>query len=101
MDVKRRHVMMRRRNGWVLCVAAAAMALGGSRGVSAAEKQTPQQAATAQAAVETRTYNVADLVRTTPDYPFESDVRPPTGWGREKEQKPGFTPPAEGNKGAA
>lgn len=84
--------MKRRRNGWVLCVAAV-MAIGGG-GVRGAD-QEPQQAATAQAAVETRTYNVADLVRTTPDYPFESAVRPPTGWGKVTELDPHVIVPAE------
>lgn len=87
---------MRRQYGWVLYVAAV-MALGGG-GVLAEEKDK-SQTATAEAArnvaVETRTYNVADLVRMTPDYPFESDVRPPTGWGKGEDGRSAFMQQSE------
>jgi hypothetical protein len=71
---------MKRTNGWLVWTAAAALGLASATATARAQEtsQPAQQQAPDAQAVVTRTYNVADLVRTAPDYPFDSAVIPPT-----------------------
>src|SRR6478672_11973714 len=78
-------------------MAVAVLATVGVGGAWAADAKAPATAAPTAAATEgaeapgvTRTYNVGDLVRTTADYPFESAVRPVTGWGKGEGRNPGL-----------